>query len=559
MTSRVAGLALAAMLLATMLPGSIGLADSQAPAPTGGGSPPGTYARVPADQAAVLKVGNRPVITFRAQVLTRSPAERADAASRRIAALFASGLRGPVSQRSVLDVILITVAGQDVFGITPADADELAGETQVEVALTATRQLGEALGELDELRQPARLAREAATAIGFTILLLAALWVLRRVYRAVGKRMAHLAERQFERARLATHVAVDTSRLVFWMQRGIRTLAALLALLAIYLWLVSTLVLFPYTRPLGETLGDFLTRTFQGIGAGILNAVPGLFYVAVIIGLTRLLIRLMQATLDGVAEGRLQVPGIHPETALPTKRLLAALMWLFAVVVSYPYLPGADTDAFKGVSVFLGLVLSLGSSGLVNHMMSGFLLTFTRAVKPGDYIRVGDTEGTVTMVGLLSSKVRTNKGEEVILPNAVAIGGTIVNYSRYASRGELLLYSSVTIGYDTPWRQVEGLLRTAAERTPGMAKNPPPFVLQRALSDFYVEYQVNAVLERPETRGTVLSALHANIQDAFNDVGVQIMSPHYESDPDAPKLAPPGQGHSPSATGVVRADTSSTR
>ena len=127
---------------------------------------------------------------------------------------------------------------------------------------------------------------------------------------------------------------------------------------------------------------------------------------------------------------------------------------------------------------------------------------------------VGDTEGTVTAVGLLSTKVRTKKGEEVILPNAVAIGGTIVNYSRYASQGELLLYTSITIGYDTPWRQVEALLCSAAERTAGLSNTPPPFVLQRALSDFYVEYQVNAVLEEPETRGAVLSALHANIQDA---------------------------------------------
>ena len=540
MPSRIAGLTLAALLT-----GTLGAAARQAPAPSSG-APPVTYARVPVDQAAVLKIENRPVMTFRAQVLGRSPSERASGASKRIADLFASGMRGPVSQRSVLDIIVITVAGQDAFGVAPADADELAGETQVRVALNATQQLEQALGEMQELRQPGHLARAGATAVGFTILLLAALWILRRVYHAVGDRMGRLAERHIERAHLTSHVAVDTGRLVFWMQRAIRLMAAALALFAIYLWLISALVLFPYTRPWGEALGGFLTRTFQRIGAGIVDAIPGLFYVVVIIVLTRLLIRVMQATLDGVAEGRLHMPGIHPETAVPTKRLLAGLLWLFAVIVSYPYLPGADTDAFKGVSVFLGVVLSIGSSGLVNHMMSGFLLTFTRAIKPGDYIRTGDTEGVVTMVGLLSTKVRTNKGEEIILPNAVAIGGTIVNYTRYAARGELLLYSSVTIGYDAPWRQIHALLQSAAERTDGLAKSPTPFVLQRALSDFYVEYQINAVLERPETRSRVLSTLHAHIQDLFNDHGVQIMSPHYESDPETPKLVAPGQGRSPS-------------
>jgi small-conductance mechanosensitive channel len=310
------------------------------------------------------------------------------------------------------------------------------------------------------------------------------------------------------------------------------------------------LVLFPYTRPWGEALGGFLLQTFRRLGAGVVAAIPGLFYVALIVLFTRLAIRIMQATLDGVAEGRLHLPGIHPETALPTKRLLAAVLWLFAIVMAYPNLPGADTDAFKGVSVFVGLVLTLGSSGLVNHMMSGFLLTFSRAVKPGDYIRAGDTEGKVTAVGLLSTKIRTIKGEEVIVPNAVAIGGTIVNYSRYASEGQLLLYTSVTIGYDAPWRQVDALLRQAADRTEGLAKTPPPFVLQRSLSDFYVEYQINAVLERPELRGKVLSALHANIQDAFNEAGVQIMSPHYESDPSAPKVVPPGSWDRGSRAGV---------
>ena len=259
----------------------------------------------------------------------------------------------------------------------------------------------------------------------------------------------------------------------------------------------------------------------------------------VIVLLTRFAIRVMQATLDGVAEGRLHLPGIHPETAAPSKRLIAALLWLFAIVVSYPYLPGSHTDAFKGVSVFLGLVLSIGSSGLVTHMMSGFLLTFTRAIKAGDYIKAGDTEGMVTNVGLLSTKLRTHKGEEVILPNAVAIGGTIVNYSRYASSGELLLYTSVTIGYDTPWRQVESLLKAAAARTPGLSPSREPFVLQRELADFYVDYQLNAVLDQPEERVAALSALHANIQDAFNEAGVQIMSPHYETDPEEPKLVRP--------------------
>jgi small-conductance mechanosensitive channel len=543
MTIRFVGPALAALVLAGV--------TVAAQAPTPAGSPtPVTYRKVPAAEAAVLEVGNRPVLTFRADVLSRSPAERADAALRRIAALSPEQRRGPVSQRTVLDVVLITVAGQDLFGVTPADADELAGETQLGVVTSASQRLEQALGEMAELREPGRLARSAAWAALFTLLFIVALWILRRVIRSIRTRMERLAERQFERAQIKSHVAVDTNRLVYWLNRGLRALAVLLAFFAGYVWLSSVLVLFPYTRPWGEALGGFLVQTFGRLGGGIIAAIPGLFYVAIIFLFTRLVIRVMQATLDGVAEGRLSLPGIHPETAVPMKRLLAALLWLFAIIVAYPNLPGADTDAFKGVSVFLGLVLTLGSSGIVNQMMSGFLLTFGRAVKPGDIIRVGDIEGRVTMVGLLATKVRTIKGEEVIVPNAVAIGDTIVNYSRYASEGQLLLYTSVTIGYDAAWRQVDALLRQAADRTDGLAKSPQPFVLQRSLSDFYVEYQINAVLERTDGRALVLSALHANIQDAFNEAGVQIMSPHYERDPEAPKLVPPSQWHRGPHAGV---------
>jgi small-conductance mechanosensitive channel len=525
----------AALLLAC----AVGVAGQAAPAipaapPTGGA--PVTYKRLPDSAATVLRMGNRSVMTFRAEFLARSPAERVEAAKRRLATVIAEGAPPTVSQRSVLDLIIITVGGKDVFAVTPADADELAGETQVHVAVTVTAQLAQALREAIELRQPTRVARAGGIAAGLTLLLVGAVGLLRWVYHVLSARLQRAAARHIDRTRLTSHVAVDSHRLLHWLERGLRAVAASLVLVAVYVWVTSVFVLFPYTRPWGETLGGYLAGVFGHLGASVLAAIPGLFYVGVILLVTRLAIRVMGATLDGIADGRLHLPGVHPETVAPTKRLLAGALWLFAIIVSYPYLPGADTDAFKGVSVFLGLVLTIGSSGLVNHMMSGFLLTFTRAIKPGDYVSAGNTEGTVTAVGLLSTKLKTNKGEEIVLPNAVAIGGTIVNYSRYAATGELLLYTSVTIGYDTPWRQVEALLRSAAAQTPGLLSAPPPFVLQRSLGDFYIEYQLNAILARPETRGRVLSALHAQIQDHFNAAGLQIMSPHYEADPAAPKL-----------------------
>jgi len=235
---------------------------------------------------------------------------------------------------------------------------------------------------------------------------------------------------------------------------------------------------------------------------------------------------------DAVAAGRVKLPRVYAETAQPTRRIIVAVLWLFAVVMMYPYLPGSESNAFKGVSVFIGLLLSIGSAGVVNQAVSGLMLMYSRALKAGDYVQIGDTEGTVVSLGMFATKIRTIKNEEVSIPNAVIVGTTTKNLTGPEQSKSVILHTAVTIGYSTPWRQVHALLLTAADRTPGLHKEPKPFVLQTALSDFYVEYQVNAYIVAPEQRIPVLDKLHQNIQDAFNEHGVQIMSPHYWWDPD---------------------------
>jgi len=219
-------------------------------------------------------------------------------------------------------------------------------------------------------------------------------------------------------------------------------------------------------------------------------------------------------------------------------------LWLFGLIVSYPYLPGSGSDAFKGVTVFVGLVISLGSSGIVNQLMSGLTLTYSRALTVGDMVRIGECEGVVTAISLLSVKLRTFQGEEITVPNAVVVGQSTTNYTKLAASGGCYLATSVTIGYDTPWRQVRSLLLLAAERTRNVKREPPPRVIQDALDDFYVRYRLVVGLDDPTDRLLTRDRLHANIQDAFNEFGVQIMSPHYESDPDSRKIVPRPRWHS---------------
>ncbi len=188
--------------------------------------------------------------------------------------------------------------------------------------------------------------------------------------------------------------------------------------------------------------------------------------------LTRFLVRLVGVWFNAVEGGRVQVRWLYPETAQPTRRLLTTLLWLFAVVVAYPYLPGSQTDAFKGVSVFIGLMVTFGSSGLVNQIMSGFMVTYSRAVRVGDFVRIGDVDGTVIHLGILSTKLRTLKNEEVTIPNAVVVSQTTTDYTRMGETEGVFTPTSVTIGYDAPWRQVHALMLLAAERTPGIPQRP---------------------------------------------------------------------------------------
>ena len=207
------------------------------------------------------------------------------------------------------------------------------------------------------------------------------------------------------------------------------------------------------------------------------------------------------------------------------------LIYIFVITAAYPYIPGARTEAFKAISVFVGLMASLGGAGFVNQIMSGLVVVYSRSLRIGDYVRIADKEGVVSDVGALSTKIVTRAREEITVPNAVLVGSTVTNFTKLAGDDGVVVQTTVTIGYDTPWRQVHTLLELAADRTPLLRKTPKPIVLQRALSDFYVEYQLVARADHAPDRILALSELHAQIQDAFNEHGVQIMSPHFETQP----------------------------
>jgi small-conductance mechanosensitive channel len=254
-------------------------------------------------------------------------------------------------------------------------------------------------------------------------------------------------------------------------------------------------------------------------------------------------VRLGKAFFRQVANGNIRLSWMDPDIAHATERIFTFVVWIFALVVAYPYIPGSSTEAFKGISVFFGVIVSLGSTGIINQVMSGLFVVYSKALKTGEWVKVDDKEGEVLEVGLLAVKMRSMELLEITIPNSVIVNTKTINYTRLDRTGGSVASVTVTIGYDAPWRQVHALLLMGAERTPHLCKIPEPYVVQRALSDFYVEYTLIIHLETEKSRIKALSALHANIQDAFNEYGVQIMSPHFMMQPGEAVVVPSAKWH----------------
>ena len=494
-----------------------------------------------AAEPATLTVANRFIVKFRGSIHGNDPAERVRLAAERVGALSHQDAEQPVSTQPVTigteRGLMVLVGNRLVFLLTEGDVEPLAGEALDQLARAVVERLTGALQAEREQRSVPRLLRAVAESLAATVALVAVLWVLVRLRRVFLKASKAIAERRT--AGLARR-GIDLTPL---LQGAIRVLSfvAFWAVVAVFVdvWITFVLGRFPLTAPWADALTGGALGILTTLGLAVLSSIPGLVTVAVIMTAARFLAHFLGGIFDRLESGALKIRGLYPETVPATRRIVSALVWLSALATSYPYIPGASSEAVKGLSLLVGLMFSLGSTGLVSQAMSGLAVIYSRSLAVGDTVRLGETEGVVSEVGLLSTKIVTLRGEEVTVPNTVVIGGAVRNFTRLSGGSGPLVTTQVTIGFDAPWRQVQQLLLGAARETRGLKAEPPPFVLQRSLSDFYVVYDLVARLEAdPVDRPQVLSELHAHIQDAFNAAGVQIMSPHFVLQPDEPVVVP---------------------
>lgn len=436
--------------------------------------------------------------------------------------------------------LLVDDRGLRIMGVLDEDAVIESVDRRV-LAQAYRGRVAEAIVAYRAARQPALLVRHASYALGATLALLLAALAGRRGVRLMQSRLERRYQARVHDLKIQTFRVVKAEQLWRFLSGALRFVWVVAVLAMTFFYLRYVLALFPWTRGAGHKLVAATTTPIREMGLGIVGVIPNLVFLAILVVVVRYVLRLLRLFFDGIAAGTVTVRDFDPEWAQPTYRLVRLLVVAFALVVAYPYIPGSSTGAFKGISLFIGVIFSLGSSSLIGNLIAGYSMTYRRAFRPGDWVKIGEHLGEVERMRLLMTHLRTPKNEEVVVPNSTILAAEVVNFSSLARERGLILHTTVGIGYETPWRQVEAMLIEAAARTPGLLREPPPFVLQKTLGDFSVTYEINVYCATPQRMAVLYAELHRNILDVFNEYGIQIMTPAYEGDPERPKVVPKEQ------------------
>jgi small-conductance mechanosensitive channel len=355
------------------------------------------------------------------------------------------------------------------------------------------------------------------------------------LFRKLKLRIQRLKDTKLKPISIQDYELLDTQKqvnLLVFVANLVRYVVMLLQLLLTVPLLFS---IFPQTKIFAYTLFSYIWNPIKVILNGIADYIPNLFTIFVICYAVKYLVRLVRYLANEVQAERLKINGFYPDWAIPTYHIVRFLLYAFMIAMIYPYLPGSKSGVFQGISVFVGLIVSLGSSTVIGNIIAGLVITYMRPFKLGDRIKLNDTTGNIIEKTPLVTRIRTPKNEVVTIPNSFIMSSHTVNYSQSAREYGLIIHSEVTIGYDAPWRQVHQLLTEAALSTPGVVDDPRPFVLETSLSDWYPVYQVNAYIKDADRLAQIYSDLHQNIQDKFNEAGVEIMATRDGSETTIPK------------------------
>ncbi|MGC8761108.1 MAG: mechanosensitive ion channel family protein [Bryobacteraceae bacterium] len=493
------------------------------------------------EAAATVRLDGREVMRIRSGAGVLTPAERAAGIEKGLKDAAREGRWRPVRWQMEGASAVILAGTHRITAVT----EEEARVEGLSVAELAERRVMEVRESLDDSSQR-RSWRALAIATGKLILawafFVAVLWLLRRTVSAVQAFIRRWFEELARRRAARGLVLLIFERLAFLALMLAKIGAGVLVIVWFSILLTYSFSLFPATAGISVSLLSTAWTALKQAVLAMVDYTPRGLFVVIVSVMAYYGLQIARIFFRAVEHGDITIAGLHPETAGITYQLVRVAVVLLVLIIVFPYLPGSQSEAFRGVSIFLGVVISLGSGSAVANMMAGVVLAYMRPFRVGDRVRIAETVGDVEARGLLVTRLRTIKNVEVTIPNASILGAQILNYSTLGQQGRLILNTSVTIGYDVPWRQVHELLIRAAVATPGILAEPQPFVLQTSLNDFHVSYEINAYTNRPNEMVSIYSALHANIQDQFAAAGVEILSPSYHALRDGNDTTVPGAG-----------------
>ena len=536
MTLRKISISLLLALLIT--PGSF-LAEAQTPAP----APPSISQSPPTQPTGTPVVfSGATLFTVYDKVGSFGPQERALAITERLSRVAADPLTrldmiAVVEEERTSEIVLGELV---VIAVTDGDARPL-GRPRQEVAQEYARIIRHALTTSLEQATAETMLINIAYALVDTVILIVFLVAFYKLFPKLYEKLrawrgTYIPSIKIQRVEVVSADQIVSALISF--AKGLRVVATLLLL---YVWATAGLGIFPWTRGISALLFDAVLTTLKAIGQAFTTYVPNVISIIVIVFVTRYITKLIALVFTGIERGAIAFPGYRREWSQPTYKIVRFLVFVFAAIAIFPYIPGSQSDAFRGVSVFLGVLITFGSAGAVSNIVAGVVLTYMHPFRDGDRVKIADTTGDVVERTLLVTRIRTIKNVDVSIPNSIVLGSHLINFSSVAKEQGLILHTSVTIGYDAPWKTVHELLISAAKMTTDILKTPEPFVLQTSLDDFYVTYEINAYTDQANKMAVIYAELHQNIQDKFNEAGVEIMSPHYGQIRDGNKTTIPDQ------------------
>lgn len=478
-----------------------------------------------------------PVIPFRDtlfRLYTRQGSftaqERAEAINRRIEKLSSDQLFNADSLKVATSEITTDIVFKDQLILSVSEPDALWQNTNKEaLAIQWKLKIRNAVIEHRKETRWQNLLKESLLAILVITLAVSLIYGVNRTLRWLHEKIRGRDGWFVTGIKIKNYELLNAERQLYVLNFIFKVVKWILIILIIYLALPVLFGIFPFTRDLSNLLVSYITSPLKHIGLAVWGYIPNLMTILVLVVIFRYILKFLSYIKGEIENGELAVPGFYPDWANPTYQIIRILVLAFLLIVIFPYLPGSDSAVFKGVSVFVGVLFTFGSAGALGNIVSGVVMTYTRAFKLGDRVKIGEVTGDIIEKTLLVTRIRTIQNEIVSIPNSTVISNHTINYSSDAPVNGLIVHTTVTIGYDAPWRQVHQLLIDAALETPMVEKGPLPYVYQTSLDDYYVSYRINAFTKEPNKQAAIYSVLHANIQDQFNKAGVEIMSPHYKA------------------------------